>query len=287
MTNLLPREESDQRSPDKEDENEGQSSGSADENNSNKKDEEEQEQHENESESEHSNDQVEMQAKFPHTEDNEKNSEDGQENNNEENNNNLSNLNVAIPEESNEEDDDSESEESEESEESDEESAKKMKKRTVGIRRSADKENIYRNFTGIERPKTAAHGFQQIPAGKNETCNQRPQTAKNSMLLSRRTFIKLRKGNNSDLNNQKRKNKVDRVARYQTLTKEWGKSKFLSSQNYGAKEGRKLKLANSFRTNSENSFKTKQQRKPGCASYATPTAQRRDNMTFKLRVITE
>ena len=104
-----------------------------------------------------------------------------------------------------------------------------------------------------------------------------------SMLLSRKTFIKLKKGNN--VNNTK-KRKTDRVARFQTLTKEWGKSKFLSSQKCGAKEGRKLQLASFNKRNTENHMvKPKKSAPVPSRTYIAPTAKRRDNMTFKLRVL--
>ena len=80
-----------------------------------------------------------------------------------------------------------------------------------------------------------------------------------------------------------KKKKTDRVARYQTISKEWGKSKFLASQPYGAREGRKLQLANSFKGN-QNSGLAKTKKGVAQKSYVAPTDKRRDNLTFKLRV---
>ncbi len=102
---------------------------------------------------------------------------------------NLSDLNVAIPEESNEEDD--ESEESEESEESGDESGSSCSKSQPrfypAARRSAEKENIYgsgnkqrpTNFA-MERPKTA-YNPRCCPEGRVpfplRDSNVRPMTA--------------------------------------------------------------------------------------------------------------
>lgn len=100
------------------------------------------------------------------------------------------------------------------------------------------------------------------------------------MLMSRRTFLKLKKGKGPKSNKKK---KFDPVSRYQTLAAGWKKSKFLSSQPFGAREGRKLQLATAFKYSSARStIKPKKNTMPK-KSYEDPT-KRRDDVTFKLRV---
>ena len=104
------------------------------------------------------------------------------------------------------------------------------------------------------------------------------------MLMSRRTFLKLKKGVPMG---QTQRKKVDRVARYQSLAAGWKKSKFLSSQPFGAREGRKLQLANAFKSSASKTL-TKPKKSDVLSTqkkYTTQTEKRRDNMTFKLRVL--
>jgi len=99
--------------------------------------------------------------------------------------------------------------------------------------------------------------------------------------MSRRTFLKLKKGKNSKTNKKK---KFDPVSRYQTLAAGWKKSKFLSSQPFGAREGRKLQLATAFKyTSARNLIRPKKNNIPK-KTFDNPT-KRRDDITFKLRVI--
>jgi len=121
-------------------------------------------------------DQVQMDAKFSHEP--EKNNTDG-----EIQEKNISNLNVAIPEESNEEDDDSESEEeSSSSEESDH--GKPVKRRIPAmpkpiLRGSSGKENAYHGVTNKQGTPPRGLNFMDRPktAYRDEGCCMRPQTA--------------------------------------------------------------------------------------------------------------
>lgn len=95
--------------------------------------------------------------------------------------------------------------------------------------------------------------------------------------MSRRTFLKLKKG--KPRKNQRKK--FDPVARYQALAAGWKKSKFLSSQPFGAREGRKLQLATAFKS----SARVPRPRKgaAGTKVFDDPM-KRRDDVVFKLRV---
>ncbi len=100
------------------------------------------------------------------------------------------------------------------------------------------------------------------------------------MLCSRTTFIKLRKGVAMGTTKPK---KVDRVARYQSMSKAWSQSKFLSSQKCGTKEGRKLQLASFNKTHASSTIKPRRTVQP--RNLAGPTEKRRDDMTYKIRVL--
>lgn len=105
-------------------------------------------------------------------------------------------------------------------------------------------------------------------------------------MLSRKTFLRLKKGTTHPPQPKIGK-KIDRVARYNYLNESWKKSKFLSSQNYKAKEGRKLKLAENHKMTGGNTMaKNIRKGKTGTMVYniVAPTEGRRDNMTFKIRV---
>ena len=110
-------------------------------------------------------------------------------------------------------------------------------------------------------------------------------------MLSRKTFLKLKKGNNPTTTTSGKGKKIDRVARYMSLNASWKKSKFLSSQNYKAKEGRKLKLAENHKAtamppNVMGRTTRDRRGKAGTMVYniVAPTEKRRDDMTFKIRV---
>jgi hypothetical protein len=99
--------------------------------------------------------------------------------------------------------------------------------------------------------------------------------------MSRRTFLKLKKGKNLKGNRRK---KFDPVVRYQTLAAGWKKSKFLSSQPFGAKEGRKLQLATAFKYSSARNIIKPKKNTVSKKTFDDPT-KRRDDITFKLRVL--
>ena len=196
--------------------------------------------------------------------------------------------NEAIAEESNEED----SGEDQDKKLKTKKKSKPMKKRNAKNKKNkgkkkSDKEKqvkkaekqtkVQKEF--VERPKTAA---------VLKPCLERAQATNGklisivveSALMSRKTYLRLRKGTTPQQSNRK---KYDPVSRYQTLAMGWKKSKFLSSQTYGEREGRKLHLAEAFKNTNGNLIKPKKATLLNQKKYDDPI-KRRDDMVFKLRV---